>query len=185
MVNIPNILSLSRIVLVNIHVFLMYFGLISPIISVFVPFFIIAVTDRLDGVIARRFNMKTPVGDVLDVVGDRVVEIVYFIYFASIGLIPFWIPTIFVSRGVLIDGLVGLSRSKGFTRLSFTDNGIMGFITTSYFGRAASAGAKLLTFTVLSYGLNWGVYLAYVALAINLIRAIPVLIQSHKLIDGI
>ncbi|MBR9680723.1 MAG: hypothetical protein GOU98_02770 [Candidatus Altiarchaeota archaeon] len=183
--NIPNFLSLSRIVLVNVHVFLMYFSLIDPKISVIVPFFIIVVTDRLDGVIARKFNMKTPIGDVLDVVGDRVVEMVYFVYFSSIGLIPFWIPAIFVSRGVLVDGLVGFVRSKGFTRLSFTNQGLMGFITTSNYGRAASAGAKLLTFTALSYGFMGGLYLAYLALAINLIRAVPILIQSHRFIDGI
>jgi len=158
----------------------MYFGLITPFWSAIMPIIIIAVTDKLDGEIARRFGQKTPIGDVLDVVGDRITELVYWIYFTSTGAIPYIIPALFVSRGVLVDGFVGFARSKGYNRMSFTNKGFFHFITASDFGRGASAISKLLAFMALSYGATIGLAISWLALSINLIRAIPVFYKASS-----
>src|SRR6266481_3903703 len=48
--------------------------------------------DALDGHIARRRKMATPVGAQLDILGDRVIENMFFTYFAVVGMVSLWLP---------------------------------------------------------------------------------------------
>lgn len=180
MPNIPNLLSASRIIITYAHIILMELGAIDPLISAVIPF-IGTFTDIIDGRIARKYGMKTKSGDVMDVVGDRVQELSYWIYFAYAGAIPVWIPLIFAGRGVIVDAIVGYSRTKGFTRLSLTGKGWSWWFTSSRYSRAASGTSKVLAFALLAYGSVWGLYLSFVALAINLIKGAPVIYQGSKL----
>ena len=68
--------------------------------------------DGVDGWLARRMNRATAIGAQLDVLGDRVLENVYFIYFAANGQIPVWVPVIFFVRGAATDFLRGIARDK-------------------------------------------------------------------------
>jgi len=69
--------------------------------------------DGLDGYLARRLRMATALGAQLDILGDRVVENLFFICFAASGQISIWVPVIFFVRGVLTDFLRGLAASRG------------------------------------------------------------------------
>ncbi len=75
--------------------------------------------DGLDGYLARRLNLATPLGAQLDVLGDRVIENIFFTYFAVCGEISLWIPVIFFVRGAITDFLRGLAA----TRASVTGEG--------------------------------------------------------------
>src|SRR5882762_201491 len=54
--------------------------------------------DALDGHIARKKKMATPVGAQLDILGDRMIENVYFTYFAVVGMVSLWLPVFFFAR---------------------------------------------------------------------------------------
>lgn len=70
--------------------------------------------DGLDGHIARRKCLATPVGAQIDILGDRIIENVYFTYFAVVGMVSFWLPVLFFARGAVTDFLRGLAtRSSG------------------------------------------------------------------------
>jgi len=69
--------------------------------------------DGVDGYLARRLRMATALGAQLDILGDRVIESLFFIYFAGGGQISFWVPVIFFVRGVLTDFLRGVAASRG------------------------------------------------------------------------
>src|SRR5437879_5005646 len=69
--------------------------------------------DALDGHIARKKNMATPVGAQLDILGDRMIENVYFTYFAVVGMVSLWLPILFFARGALTDFLRGLAMKTG------------------------------------------------------------------------
>ncbi|MGH9744408.1 MAG: CDP-alcohol phosphatidyltransferase family protein [Candidatus Acidiferrum sp.] len=69
--------------------------------------------DALDGYIARRKNLATPVGAQLDILGDRMIENVYFTYFAVVGMVSLWIPVFFFVRGAATDFLRGLALRSG------------------------------------------------------------------------
>jgi len=65
--------------------------------------------DALDGHLARRRNLATPVGAQIDILGDRMIENVYFTYFAVVGMVSLWLPVFFFARGAATDFLRGLA----------------------------------------------------------------------------
>ena len=69
--------------------------------------------DALDGHIARKKKMATPVGAQLDILGDRMIENVYFTYFAAVGMVSLWLPVLFFARGAATDFLRGLAMKAG------------------------------------------------------------------------
>jgi CDP-diacylglycerol--glycerol-3-phosphate 3-phosphatidyltransferase len=69
--------------------------------------------DALDGHLARRKNLATPVGAQLDILGDRMIENVYFTYFAVVGMVSLWLPVFFFARGAATDFLRVLAMRAG------------------------------------------------------------------------
>jgi CDP-diacylglycerol--glycerol-3-phosphate 3-phosphatidyltransferase len=69
--------------------------------------------DALDGHIARKRNLASPVGAQLDILGDRMIENVYFTYFAVAGMVSLWLPILFFARGAATDFLRGLALKAG------------------------------------------------------------------------
>jgi cardiolipin synthase (CMP-forming) len=68
----------------------------------FTVFICAAITDGLDGFIARRFKQKTRVGAYLDPIADKLLLTSSFVAFALLGLIPKWLTILVVSRDVII-----------------------------------------------------------------------------------
>jgi CDP-diacylglycerol--glycerol-3-phosphate 3-phosphatidyltransferase len=71
------------------------------------------VLDALDGHIARTRKMATPEGAQIDILGDRMIENMYFTYFAVIGMVSLWLPMLFFARGATTDFLRGLAPRAG------------------------------------------------------------------------
>src|SRR6266404_655267 len=69
--------------------------------------------DALDGHIARARRLATPVGAQIDILGDRMIENVYFTYFAVVGMVSLWLPVFFFARGAATDFLRGLAMRGG------------------------------------------------------------------------
>jgi CDP-diacylglycerol--glycerol-3-phosphate 3-phosphatidyltransferase len=118
--------------------------------------------DGVDGYLARRFNLATPLGAQLDILGDRVIENIFFIYFAVCGEISLWVPVIFFVRGTLADFLRGIAVTRGpgagenaeaFRRNWMLRSGWGKRLVASRFSRAAYATMKCVCFVAL--GLEW------------------------------
>src|SRR5499425_2189258 len=69
--------------------------------------------DALDGHIARKKNMATPVGAQIDILGDRIIKNMFFTYFAVVGMVSLWLPMLFFARGAATDFLRGLALKAG------------------------------------------------------------------------
>lgn len=69
--------------------------------------------DAVDGYLARHRALATPLGAQLDILGDRVVENLFFTFFAVAGLISLWVPVFFFVRGTLTDFLRTLAMRTG------------------------------------------------------------------------
>lgn len=69
--------------------------------------------DALDGHIARTKQMATPEGAQIDILGDRIIENMYFTYFAVAGMVSLWLPMLFFARGAATDFLRGLAMKAG------------------------------------------------------------------------
>lgn len=89
--------------------------------------------DALDGYLARSRNLATPLGAQLDILGDRLVENVFFTFFAVAGLVSLWVPVVFFVRGTLTDFLRSLAAHSG--RSGFGSAGML----ESWWGRALVA----------------------------------------------
>jgi len=101
--NIPNFLSLLRIILVPVIVIFLIQGLYAKALIIFV---IAGLTDALDGALARLLNKKTKLGSFLDPLADKILLSTSFISLAIFGLIPSWLAVIVISRDFII--LLGL-----------------------------------------------------------------------------
>jgi CDP-diacylglycerol---glycerol-3-phosphate 3-phosphatidyltransferase len=72
--------------------------------------------DGVDGYLARTRGLSTPFGAKFDILGDRVVENLFFTCFAASGLISLWVPVVFFARGALTDFLRQHSFRPGARR---------------------------------------------------------------------
>src|SRR3989442_943974 len=69
--------------------------------------------DALDGHLARKKQMATPLGAQLDILGVRMIENMFFSYFAVFGMVSLWLPVLFFARGAATDFLRGLALKAG------------------------------------------------------------------------
>ena len=101
-VNIPNILSISRLILVFP---LIFFLEINRTFYVFILIIIAGLTDYFDGLIARKFNLKTRLGAILDPLGDKVFYLVPLVFLCKNNFIPFWSLSLILFRELIISTL--------------------------------------------------------------------------------
>jgi cardiolipin synthase len=97
--NVPNILTLSRILMTPL---LMWFLLTRRMNQALVVFLIAGMTDGLDGLIARLFHQKSRFGAILDPLADKFLLVSSFLILGHIGAIPLWLVIVVVARDVLI-----------------------------------------------------------------------------------
>jgi len=69
--------------------------------------------DALDGYVARKEKLATPEGAQIDILGDRMIENMYFTYFAVVGMVSLWLPMLFFARGAATDLLRSLAFRAG------------------------------------------------------------------------
>jgi CDP-diacylglycerol--glycerol-3-phosphate 3-phosphatidyltransferase len=112
--------------------------------------------DAVDGYVARRKRLATPLGAQLDVLGDRVVEQLFFTYFAVCGLISLWVPVVFFVRGALTDFVRGPAAGSKGNEAASSASGSFGVATAwgkalvaSRASRAAYGAVKCLCFCCL------------------------------------
>jgi cardiolipin synthase len=97
--NIPNFLSLVRILFIPLLViFLIYehYGLSLITLS------LSAISDALDGFIARFFHQKTSIGAYLDPIADKLLLVTSYVTLSILNIIPNWLTIIVISRDVII-----------------------------------------------------------------------------------
>lgn len=193
-----NIITLSRIFLAFIAMGLLFFGSketpnyahIAAIMTIFVIWF-----DGLDGFVARKFNETSKLGAVLDIMGDRIVENIYWITFCALGWINVAIPLIVVSRGIITDSLRSLALAEGYTAFgekTMMQGKIAKFIVASNFSRFTYAVCKALAFFFLLLGhiiydypykeniLQIGIICTVIAVVFCVVRGLPVVFESKR-----
>ena len=125
----------------------------SPLAWLAVPLGVaVLLMDWLDGLAARRYGCESRVGGLLDIVGDRIAENVWWVVFAYLRLIPLSVPIMVLSRGFLTDALRSYALSKGFTAFgkeTMMRSRIGYALVASRASRAAYGVSKSLAFTSL------------------------------------
>lgn len=196
--NLANMVSVTRIFVAYAAIACLYVQTTWAYIIALVLTIIAFAMDGLDGYLARKLNQSSEWGSVLDILGDRIVEVSYWIVFAVMGWLNIIFPLICVARAFTTDGIRSVALSKGMT--AFGDKTMQStswgkFICASRFMRISYAVAKVLAFllliTVNTPGMElWNgtpilhiitMIFAWAAIIFCVVRAIPVVVESPKL----
>jgi CDP-diacylglycerol--glycerol-3-phosphate 3-phosphatidyltransferase len=113
--NLPNQLTILRFVLTMGYLALMSWGTIWAHVGGLLVFIVAAITDFLDGTIARRRNLTTNFGALMDPLADKILMTAAFIMMMELPLlwVPGWGVVLILSREFLITGLRTLAASQG------------------------------------------------------------------------
>ena len=119
--NLPNRLTLSRVLIIPFFVFFVLFNEISGNMQAIAVSRVIAlllfiyagITDIVDGYIARKRNLITNLGRLFDPLADKLINTSAFVSFVQLGLFPAWIVILILSREFLITGLRSLGTMEG------------------------------------------------------------------------
>ena len=118
--NLPNKLTIFRVILVPIMVIIPFLGIQGdlwgiPIAYLVIDFiFILAsLTDKLDGYLARSRNQVTTFGKFLDPLADKILVLAAMLMLVEMGKLPAWIPIIVLAREFLVSGYRLIAVQKG------------------------------------------------------------------------
>ncbi len=112
--NLPNRLTILRILLTFVFMFLLFSpGLLAKVLAL-VAFIIACLTDFYDGYIARKYNLITDLGKLLDPIADKILVLAAFLAFVEMGIIPAWMVVVIILRELVITGIriIGVSKGK-------------------------------------------------------------------------
>jgi CDP-diacylglycerol---glycerol-3-phosphate 3-phosphatidyltransferase len=111
--NIANILTLIRILLVPVFIMFFYLQIPYQYVYALIVFLIASVTDFLDGVIARKYNLVTDFGKLMDPMADKLLVSAGVIMLVSIGKIHPVLAIILIGREFIISSFRLVAASKG------------------------------------------------------------------------
>ncbi|RAK11175.1 CDP-diacylglycerol--glycerol-3-phosphate 3-phosphatidyltransferase [Halanaerobium saccharolyticum] len=111
--NLPNKLSVLRILLVPIIIYLLLINSLTTSIAALVVFVLAALTDKYDGYYARKYNLITTLGKILDPLADKLLIIGVFTAFVEIGALSTWPLLIIVARELAVTGLRVVAADQG------------------------------------------------------------------------
>ncbi len=111
--NLPNTITLLRIGVIPV----LFLILLSPgrTLSLFIAvlFILAALTDLVDGYIARRYGIVTKMGKLLDPMADKIIVNTAMVLMIPIGHIPAWIVALIIIRDIVVDGTRNIALSDG------------------------------------------------------------------------
>lgn len=176
--NLPNKLTLFRIILIPFFVFFLFTGCVGEA-GKYIALGIFAVaslTDLFDGKIARKYNLVTNFGKFMDPIADKLLVSSALISFVGLNRLQAWIVIILIAREFIISGF----------RLVASDSGIV--LAASWWGKFKTAFQMIMcilliiniqnnVFTVINNGF------IYISLALSVISLADYLIKNRKVIS--
>ena len=111
--NLPNKLTLLRIILVPVFMVVLYWGFPGATWVALAIFIIASLTDMLDGKIARKYNLVTDFGKFADPLADKMLVTAAMLWFVEIGQMPAWMLLIVICREFAVSGLRMVAADKG------------------------------------------------------------------------
>lgn len=176
--NLPNKLTIFRIVLVPIMVIIPFLGIDRELLGIPVEYlimdfiFIIAsITDKLDGYLARKNNQITTFGKFLDPLADKILVLAAMVMLVEMAKLPAWIPIIVLAREFVVSGYRLVAVEKGGKVIAASVWGKLKTVTQMI--------AIILAFVdVNSFGRCFSGELSGFALVLNLVVTLMMIIQT-------
>jgi CDP-diacylglycerol--glycerol-3-phosphate 3-phosphatidyltransferase len=189
------LITILRFPLLLAVVLLLYLGGSGGQLAAASLIVLLILMDMLDGVVARRRGEETLIGGALDIAADRAVEIVLWVTYAHLGLIPVAVPLIVVIRGALVDSIRNIALQHGLSAHSMMRSSWGKWLVASPLMRTPYAVTKAFAFALLALALGfrtagraswrpmWVAALTttWAAMALCIARGVPVILEAPGL----
>ncbi|MFR4350879.1 MAG: CDP-diacylglycerol--glycerol-3-phosphate 3-phosphatidyltransferase [Roseburia sp.] len=177
--NLPNKLTILRVILIPFFVFFMiapYFEGYGNYVATAI-FIVASLTDMLDGKIARKYNLVTNFGKFMDPLADKLLVCSAMICLIETGQLAAWIVIVIIAREFIISGF----------RLVASDSGIV--IAASYWGKFKTVFQMLMVIVLLLDVPNdlfqvLGLALTYLALILTVVSLIDYVAKNKDVLKG-
>ena len=196
---LANWITLSRFPLLLVNVLILYRGSALVRLAAVGVLFIGLMLDTVDGIVARKTGTTSVFGSVLDIAADRTYELVLWICFADLGLIPLLIPIAVIARTTLTDAFRSIGVSQGIAPFRQHRTRLGTFLVGSTFMRVGYSVSKTTTFCGLAIAQalgGWGggsalvglagpmlgffQATAWIAVVFCLLRGVPVVVHGFR-----
>ncbi len=108
--NLPNHLTIARVCAIPLFIILLMMGFR---VTATIVFLLAAFTDMLDGKIARRYNLVTNFGKLMDPLADKLLTMSAFVCMVELGDIPAWMVIVILGREFIITGMRQVAAAEG------------------------------------------------------------------------
>lgn len=172
--NIANKLTLFRILLVPVFLIFMYIDNPNHQLYAAIIFTIAALTDMLDGHLARSRNLITTFGKFMDPLADKILTCAAFIALVEMNILPAWAVVIIIAREFMITGFRTLAASRDIT------------IAASIWGKIKTI-FQLVSLVCLLFSPmipeKIGIILFYIAVVFTIISGIDYIYKNIEVLD--
>ncbi len=111
--NLPNSITFARLILTAIFVLGVSLESTLGLVIALTAFILAAISDWLDGYLARKMDLVTSLGKLMDPLADKILVSSAFIYFTSVERCPVWVTAVIIGREFLVTGLRQIAVDKG------------------------------------------------------------------------
>lgn len=172
--NLPNYITLFRVILIPFFINLMIYGYYREALLVFV---VACITDALDGMIARLTKKKTQLGAFLDPMADKLLIVSAFVTLVLLGKLPVWLVIIIVSRDMIL--IMGSLIIYFTTHNLKIEPSIIGKITT-----AMQFVTVTLALVLITYGTEIGLMtiLQWTTAGVTLASGVQYVMRGMKMV---
>lgn len=174
--NLPNKITIFRVCMIPLFlIFMLVEGIPHGNILAAVVFVIAALSDLLDGYLARKHNLITNFGKFMDPLADKLLVSSALICFVALGTVPSWVVIIIIAREFIISGF----------RLIASDNGVV--IAASWWGKLKT-NVQMVMSVMLIVNLDYGwinileQIAIYLAVALTVISLIDYMIKNKAVL---
>ncbi|MFH1894026.1 MAG: CDP-diacylglycerol--glycerol-3-phosphate 3-phosphatidyltransferase [Candidatus Zixiibacteriota bacterium] len=191
--NWPNRLTLIRVFLAPVFVFLFLIDNVYTRFTALIIFILAALTDLVDGWLARKYNITTGFGKFMDPLADKILISSALIAFIALGYAKLWMVLPIIVRDFFITGLRSLAAYKGVLIVT------SGFAKVKTFLQMIAVGVILVFINLKTFlpiwGANWGIFtdpmvitafdiMLFVTMAVTVWTGVDYLVKNFYLLKG-
>jgi CDP-diacylglycerol--glycerol-3-phosphate 3-phosphatidyltransferase len=191
--NWPNRLTLTRVFLAPLFVFLFLIDNTYARLAALIVFVLAALTDLVDGWLARKYNITTGFGRFMDPLADKILISAALVAFVALGYARAWMVLPIIARDFFVTGLRSLAAYKGIVIAT------SGFAKAKTFLQMVAVGVILAFINLKTFlpiwGVEWAIFgdprvltvfdvMLFVTMVVTVWTGIDYLIKNYYLLKG-
>jgi CDP-diacylglycerol--glycerol-3-phosphate 3-phosphatidyltransferase len=177
MMNLPNQLTMLRVILIPVFMFFLLKETPSGDKIALVVFIVASFTDFLDGYIARSRNLVTNFGKFIDPLADKLLVTAAFLCFIQLGKVSAWVVFVILAREFIVSIFRAIAAADGIV------------IAASPYGKAKTVSQMIAIVVVLlnnypfsQFGLPMDTIMIYIATALTIISGLDYILKNKQVL---